>query len=347
MKSFFKNQQLLIPVIIFFMSGVHAQDIHFSQFSMTPLLLNPAMAGANYEMEAILNYKAQWTGVVNYKTFNASYDMRMGHKKGKNGFWGMGVNLFTDKAGDGKIGTTYGNINIAYHTFLNNTSMLGGGLYGGFGQRSVGDYNALTWGSQYDAGAYNSTLPDGEPAPAQNFSFPDLGAGLVYTYKSKERYSTANDQMLINIGGAAFHATQPKFSFYDSGSEKLYMKYTFFANALIGLGNTKQSLMPGFFYTRQGPTQEIFLGTYLRFLLQEESKITGFKKGSAFSLGGFYRTADAFVVAGQIEFSYYTVGLSYDVNTSRLKDATNGKGGFEISLRFVQPNPFAAAKSRI
>ena len=42
----------------------------------------------------------------------------------------------------------------------------------------------------------------------------------------------------------------------------------------------------------------------------------------------------------QLEFANYAMGMSYDVNTSGLIYATSGKGGFEISLRWINPNPF-------
>jgi hypothetical protein len=42
------------------------------------------------------------------------------------------------------------------------------------------------------------------------------------------------------------------------------------------------------------------------------------------------------------EFSNYAVGISYDVNFSKLVTASSFKGGLEVSIRFVTPNPFGA-----
>ena len=41
-----------------------------------------------------------------------------------------------------------------------------------------------------------------------------------------------------------------------------------------------------------------------------------------------------------LEVANFAVGMSYDINVSSLKVASSGKGGFEISLRYTNPNPF-------
>ena len=63
------------------------QDIHFSQFTMTPLNLNPAQAGAEYDMRVIVNYKNQWgTVAAPYSTANIAYDMKLGKNNHKKSF---------------------------------------------------------------------------------------------------------------------------------------------------------------------------------------------------------------------------------------------------------------------
>jgi hypothetical protein len=45
------------------------------------------------------------------------------------------------------------------------------------------------------------------------------------------------------------------------------------------------------------------------------------------------------MVNAGVEFKGLRVGVSYDYNTSNLKTASNGNGGFEISLIYIAPNP--------
>jgi len=61
----------------------NAQDPHFSQYTASPLYLNPAMTGVfgcNYRLTMI--YRSQWSSVLRdeavpmFRTTGASYDMR-------------------------------------------------------------------------------------------------------------------------------------------------------------------------------------------------------------------------------------------------------------------------------
>ena len=152
-------------------------------------------------------------------------------------------------------------------------------------------------------------------------------------------YATANDMMIIHAGLALTHLNKPKYSYYGS-DEKLYMKTVGHIDALIGVKNTNLAIAPGFLYMGQGPSGEFLPGMYFRYMLREESKFTGFVKGASIMVGTHLRIKDAFIPSVQLEIAEYTLGISYDMNVSGLKSATSGKGGFEISLRYGNPNSF-------
>jgi hypothetical protein len=118
------------------------------------------------------------------------------------------------------------------------------------------------------------------------------------------------------------------------------MKYVAHGSALISKKNSNVAYNPGFMYYRQGNLQEIYAGGLIRYKLNQDSKYTGLQKGMALSIGGYVRARDAFVGAMLFEYGSYAIGFSYDVNTSPLRVASNMRGGYEISLRFVNPNPF-------
>jgi len=100
-------------------------------------------------------------------------------------------------------------------------------------------------------------------------------------------------------------------------------------------------LEPSYLVMIQAGHHEVTAGMMIKYIMQDASKYTGRKKPAAFSLGGYYRYTDAFIVATRYEFSNYSIGMSYDVNLSDLKTASKSRGGFEISLRFMTPNPFS------
>jgi hypothetical protein len=144
----------------------------------------------------------------------------------------------------------------------------------------------------------------------------------------------------MNAGIAAFHVNEPNVSFYSAAKDNLPVKFIAHASLQIGISNSNISLAPSAEYIQQGSQKDIIAGAMIKYKLIEESRYTGFVKGANLSLGALYRVSDAFIPCVQMEFANYAIGLSYDTNISRLTNATSGKGGFEISLRFINPNPF-------
>ena len=55
-----------------------AQDIHFSQFNMSPVNLNPAFTGFfDGDYRGVANYRSQWSSVpVSYSTVSLQADLR-------------------------------------------------------------------------------------------------------------------------------------------------------------------------------------------------------------------------------------------------------------------------------
>ncbi|TND10446.1 MAG: hypothetical protein FD123_88 [Bacteroidetes bacterium] len=342
-----KKSIYISSLLALFAAPVFAQDIHFSQFYMSPLTLNPAMAGAQHEIQTLFNYKSQWQSVTNpYKTLGFSYDMRLNRKKDEKGIIAAGINFFSDRAGDGKMGTTQANLSLSYHARLNSDNLLGGGLQAGYFQRSL-NFSALYWGSQYDGTSFNTSYISGEPVNGtSNFSAPDFGAGIAWTYDNSANSNsvTGDNDLKFNLGLSAMHVNQPGYSFYQAEG-KLPMKYTVHGTGLIGMKNSNLAFVPGFMYMKQGDAQEIYAGTLLRYTMGMDSKYTGFKNGAALSLGGFMRAKDALSAVVMFEYANYSMGFSYDINTSGLTAASNGRGGIEIALRFISPNPFLGKKS--
>jgi len=64
-------------------------------------------------------------------------------------------------------------------------------------------------------------------------------------------------------------------------------------------------------------------------------------------LGGYYRTGDAAMITAGVEFKGFRIGVSYDYNVSDLKTASNGDGGFELSIRYIAPNPLDFARKLV
>src|ERR1041384_3779222 len=111
-----------IVLVILSAGRLFAQDIHFSQYAETPVLVNPALTGTQYAIRASTIYRDQWRSVtVPYRTFNTGIEVRFKtsdwQKNGtrnrltrvyKKGFSRLaaGLNCATDRAGNGNLGLT-------------------------------------------------------------------------------------------------------------------------------------------------------------------------------------------------------------------------------------------------
>ena len=327
-------KKIILSAAILTSTNVFSQDIHFSQFAEAQSFLNPAMTGITNDIRATLHYRNQWKTVASpYKTFGVTAEMRNKSQK-----FAWGINFFSDEAGDASLKTVQGNVNLTGHIPLNERSKLSGGIFAGFAQRSINP-TTLKWENQYNGSAYDPNLASGETFLTNSYTYPDAGIGLAYSFGQGEMYIRSNDAFKFNIGFSMAHLNRPKLSFLTT-DEKMDIKYIVHGGMLIGIKNTPLDIVPSFIYAMQGPSTEILFGGMIKYLLKEDSKYTGYVKGQYLSVGAFYRNKDALIINALYEVGQMAFGISYDVNTSTLKTASEYKGGFEISLRFISSSDY-------
>ncbi|WP_290792447.1 PorP/SprF family type IX secretion system membrane protein [Flavihumibacter sp. UBA7668] len=316
---------LLLAVLV---SGKnsHAQDIHFSQFYEAPLLRNPSLAGIfTGDVRAQIVYRDQWNSVTNaFKSgsVNAEYKMPVGSG---DDFITAGLQLLFDKAGSVSLSTTHLLPAINYHKSLSSdrNMYLSVGFMGGLVQRRL-DRSKITTDNQYIGGAFNPAAADGETMINANYSNLDASVGASFN----SSFGTDQQNNLF-VGLAYHHINRPKNSFYRNVNEALYPKWVASGGVKFDVGDQ------AFFnlqadYSKQGPTDEIIGGA-----------MYGYKIGDPempdyiVHLGAFMRLRDALIPAVKIDYNPFSIGLSYDVNVSQLKTASQGRGGFELSITYI------------
>jgi type IX secretion system PorP/SprF family membrane protein len=318
-----------------FSVAVTAQDIHYSQFNAAIQNLSPAQTGlfdGDWRLNG--NFRSQWAAIpVPYKTFSVATDTRFKTKL-QNDVPAAGIQINADQAGDSKFTTMQVMLSGAYIKKLSrdSTHFLSIAIQPGFTTRSF-NVNALSFDSQYNGDAYDKSLPSQENFPKTRMTYLELGGGLSYLWKKSNR-------QLINIGLSALHLNTPKQSFFDDKEVQLDIKTSVSALAAFPVAE-KLDLLPTFLYQKQGKFKECVVGGFGKYYLKPVDGLT-----TAISLGAFYRLKDAVVVAANMDYKNYTVGISYDVNTSKLIAATNHRGGFELSVIYIfkKAVPFIAKK---
>jgi type IX secretion system PorP/SprF family membrane protein len=310
-----------------------AQDIHFSQYTETPSIINPALAGVRYNTSVSANYKDQWGSVANkYQTIGISFEQTVKFRKLKRNYFAFAINMFRDAAGDAKLRTLNPNLGLSYIQRVSRKMKISGGLQGGFFYRTI-DVNNLRWDRQYNGYAYDASLPSGEDAPRSAITAYDLGAGANLSFAESDRFISSRDASKFNIGFSAYHYSMGRNSFFTA-DEKLQTRICAYFNGDFNIPSSKNAVLPSFLYMRQGPSTEVIVGALIKFIIVDQSTYTANRKPFALSIGGHYRFKDAIIPAVLLQYDRYAFGLSYDINVSALTPASRRNGGLEVMLRY-------------
>ncbi len=342
-----KNLILAGLALLLSVNRLISQDIHFSQFYMSPLNLNPAMTGVmNCNSRFVANYRNQWASILKsnaFTTYSASYDRKI--PVGRYDYFGIGGTLWGDVAGEADFKTLQARLSGSYSRRMGGNRDLAHylvvGADAGISQRSI-DFLKLRFGSQHDGnGGFDPTRPSGETLARDNFTFADVSAGLLW-------FTVLNKYNSFFAGAAFHHLNNPDVSFTQDSIVPIYSRLTIHGGGEFAIGND-MGLVPGVVIFRQGPSFLLNLGTSLRFTLaQDQYTSNTFQIGAWLRLVNNYLLgspdngttssslgADAVILSTRFEYQNFGIGFSYDWNVSDLKTASNGNGAFELSLIYT------------
>lgn len=310
----------IVLLLITSLQELTAQDVHFSQFFETPLWRNPSLAGifkGDIRVQAV--YRDQWNSVTDaYRTgsVNAEFKMPVGKM---DDFITTGVQILYDRAGTAGFTSSYLLPAVNYHKSLSKEKnrYLSLGFMGGLVQRRI-DISKVTTNSQYDNGGL------GENFTGSQYTYPDGSVGM--SYNSGIGINPNNN---FYLGAAYHHFTRPKTSFYRNANIELHPKWVFSGGVRFGVSDYAYLTLQAD-HSRQGGFVETVAGG-----------MYGLKLGSdpdnpAYTLhaGGFLRWDDALIPVLKIDYTPFSLAFSYDVNISKLKQSSFGRGGFEVSISY-------------
>ena len=297
-------------------NNVQAQDARFTQYYAVPLLLNPAIMGANNALDAGLCYRNQW-GSVNsgYSTYalNAMYPLHLVSNEGK---LDVGLSVMDDKAG--AFGTLNAMLAIDYNKQIAEDNSICLALIGGYGQQSVST-SGQTFDNQYVQGAFNPNAPTNENVLSQKQGYADVGFGFTWYYNPSSEKSKIN----AFLGVSGYHLNQPNLSMTGAVS-KLPVRMSYQAG--IKIFEAKNiDIVPNAYVMVQNGNIETAFGLYGNYDVTDEMKVT---------LGFWYRRNDAIAILVGFGYKGFTLGYSYDAVTSTISNLTGGINANEITLSY-------------
>jgi type IX secretion system PorP/SprF family membrane protein len=311
-----------------------AQDIHFSQFWMQPLYLNPANAGlfdGQYRAGGI--YRRQWRSVpVPYRTVSFMGDMRMKDFISKKTDAGIGLIFNNDVSGDSKysINQLYVPLSAIKVSGSDSALELSGGISPGISNIAFNTAK-LSFDSQWDGDIYNSSLSNQENFPTQSRTYFDVGAGVAMNYKIKQTG-------YISFGTSLSHINRPRVSFFKNNAVKLYAKSATSLSIKYPLSQLLY-VNADFLYEKQGPFHETVAAARVGYFLD-------IKENISVNAGFSNRFGDAAILMLGMDYKNYKIGFAYDMNYSKFKAATNKRGAIEIGLIYIfkKEPPFIVKK---
>ena len=327
----------LIYFFIVLLAGVipaSSQDVHFSQWLNTPLTLNPAMTGVfNGKFRFSNDFRSQWSGITKaYTDIHVSADLPVGKALLKNGqFFGVGFLLMQNRSGTDMFRQTILQASLSYTTPIDEgDNFISVGFQGGLNQNSV-DMSKSTWGSQWNGDNYDAASGFSENVSLEQFSYVDLSAGVFWHYVP-DQYN------FVYAGLATGHIGGENTSFFINEVYNIHRRYTFNIGSDISTNDQHETwFSPKALFMLQGKQKEIMGGFSIKNKARFKSQYTNYQKELMFSLGAYYRFADAVVVAARLEFNNLSVGLSYDYVLSSLHKNANAGSAYEITIAILNP----------
>jgi type IX secretion system PorP/SprF family membrane protein len=316
----------LLLTVLLLTKYANSQDINFSQFYDIPLLRNPSLAGLFAgDIRVSTAYRNQWQSVtVPYRTFGLGAEIKkpIGHS---DDFFTYGIQLTNDIAGDSRLSRTQAFPVFNYHKSLNgdkNTYLSAGAMGGPVMQKF--DPTKLAFDDQYVNGAYSASNPTKQTFNSTKMTYWDAAAGLCFS-------SVAGENTRYYIGVGVFHFTQPKVAFQKQNDISLNKKWV--VNAGFSAPVSEENRIVFYMdYFRQGGSRQAQGGLLLNHdfvQYDEDQKVS-------ISGGIFYRwnDKDAFMPVVKLDYYDYSIGMSYDINSSKLKTASQYRGGYEVTISY-------------
>ena len=317
----------LIGISIGFSVLAMSQDFTFSQFYEMPLLRNPALAGiSNADVRVNGAYRSQWGSVtVPFQTQALSMEIRFPIGNA-NDFITTGMQITNDVAGDSRLSRIQLLPVFTFHKSLNDDySYLTASVMGGLIQSRF-DPSKLTFDDQFQNGSFDPGNSTQQVFTNTSLSYGDLSAGLAFS-------TVTGDDIKMYVGVAGYHFLKSKVSFYNTENTLLKRRYVINAGLNLPTGYNDRVYLYGDYIIQGGNRQFLAGALYKHNLVPDEDEDDELNDLSL-SMGATYRWADALIPVVKLDIRKFYIGVSYDVNLSKLSAASQYRGGMEITGGF-------------
>lgn len=304
-----KNITVLGCLFAFIFVSHGQQKPHFSQYMINKFMINPAIAGTDDYLEAVLSYRNQWSGLddnpeTGYFTFQGAshhYGTSTGRVRNTHNSWhSFGGTFISDKTGPTK--RTYSNLTYGHNISLGKKTRLSMGTRVGVVSYKVSD--------GFDVRDDNDlTLAE------KSYLVPDLSLGLFLYSKESYYLSFSVDQLLSS------NILENETFDYSGDGTKLHWHYYLSGGVIVP----------------HSPYVKTALTTMVKYVYPAVASIDlSFRTiiKDTYWVGANYRVADSFsLLLGYVWQNNIEIGYSYDITHSKLQSYNSGTHEILVGLR--------------
>ena len=325
--------------------SVSGQDLHFTQFHLTPMNVNPALTGAflgSYRVGGV--YRDQYRsvssdldGIQNAKPFQTVtmfIDSPIIGGFRKQDWIGVGANFYYDQAGSASLKNIGQLLSVAYHLGIGKKAKSVFTLGGQFGavQRRFDKDNGLTpYALEEGLGVGQDPFLIAQQPP-QNANGTNLQGSYTHWNVGTMFSSEVNKKTAYRVGVSVAHFLRPGQSIFSSGGnfiDRRDVRTTGFFTLYSDIGK-RFTLIPSILFQNSGKSNEIVFQTRGSLLMNEEKEIS-VNAGLGLRL---VNAADLQAMIG-IDIKDIKIGLAYDINLASFTPATSGSSGFELGVTYL------------
>ena len=296
-------------------AGASAQSFRdFSQFHLTPTLVNPASAGLDNDFKVLYGQRQQSIGANSFISHAVSLTYPFfGERNGQQVRTShVGLTYVSDRAGIGGLLNVNGFMgSYSYNLSLNEEHRIGLGIQVGFYNRSV-NRDLLRSGAQFNGttGSYDPSLNFGElelTGGNNSTNYAVVNGGVQY-------FREVDSQIRHHIGVSWQNINQPLYSF--NAAPKANLPAIFVVDGGINLlsNENRFAVEPNFraVYLNSNNNQ-VNLGSLFKYKLSETDPAYGH-----IGVGAWYSLNNAAILSAEVAIPYFFAGYSYDATVSNL-----------------------------
>ncbi|MDI9358274.1 MAG: PorP/SprF family type IX secretion system membrane protein [Phycisphaerales bacterium] len=336
-----KRLSIVLFILFVCVGVVFGQDFTFSQFYQTPLLRNPALSGIfTGDIRAIGVFRNQWQSVtVPFKTGAGSVEAKFPIKRW-NDWITIGFQATYDRAGDLNLSRTQLLPAFNYHKSFSRyrETYLSAGIIGGIVSSTFDPTKVRTDIQYQNGGSYDPNINPSLAVINTGNNYFDVGVGLSFT-------SLIFRATHVYIGSAVYHINTPKIAFDKSSANATILGRKWVGNIGVNTNiGTRNSIEFYLDYAYQSGNQQLYLGSIYNFHFATGSSFydsygyagrSGEGNDKTFYFGCLYRLNDAIIPVVGIKAFNLNLGVSYDINVSKLVQSSKYRGGWELTLAYI------------